>query len=130
MSLGQKAYPHLSGIGASKASIKEILSDYKEQGLTSIVTLRGDLPSGIGGLGDFPYALDLIKFIKKEEENFSIEISAYPEVHPDAESENADFENSIKQLLLPQKYKKNPAELRLHAFKLSYIILLQLHPQF
>ena len=98
MSLGQKAYPHLSGIGASKASIKEILNDYKKQGLTNIVTLRGDLPSGIGGLGDFPYALDLIKFIKKEEENFSIEISAYPEVHPDAESENADFENFLNKV--------------------------------
>jgi methylenetetrahydrofolate reductase (NADPH) len=98
MNLGQKAYPHLSGIGASKASVKEILSDYKEQALTRIVTLRGDLPSGIRGGGDFPYALDLIKFIKKEKEDFLIEVAAYPEVHPDAESENADFENFLNKV--------------------------------
>tara|TARA_B100001123_G_scaffold412000_1_gene508766 strand:- start:4525 stop:5352 length:828 start_codon:yes stop_codon:yes gene_type:complete len=98
VSLGQKAYPHLVGIGASKASIEEILSEYKDQGLTNIVTLRGDLPSGTVGLGDFPYALDLIKFIKKERESFLIEIAAYPEVHPDAESEDSDFENFLNKV--------------------------------
>ena len=38
------------------------------------------------------------------------------------------FETSIKQLILPQNYKMNTAELRLHAFKLSFIIFLLLHP--
>ena len=63
---GAQALPHLSGIGASKDLIKEVLTQYKANGLNRIVALRGDLPSGIGGLGDFPYALDLIKFIKYE----------------------------------------------------------------
>ncbi|MCS5549577.1 MAG: methylenetetrahydrofolate reductase, partial [SAR86 cluster bacterium] len=85
--LGQNACPHLSGIGSSKSVIKEILSEFKGYGLTRIVALRGDLPSGVGGFGDFLYALDLIKFIKKEQESFSIEVAAYPEIHPDAESE-------------------------------------------
>ena len=90
---GAQACPHLSGIGASKELIKEILSQYRVNGFKKIVALRGDLPSGIGGFGDFPYALDLIKFVKTIEEDFSIEIAAYPEIHPDAESENSDFKN-------------------------------------
>jgi methylenetetrahydrofolate reductase (NADPH) len=96
--LGQNTCPHLSGIGSSKSVIKEILNEYKGYGLTRVVTLRGDLPSGMGGFGDFPYALDLIKFIKREQESFSIEVAAYPEVHPDAESENTDFENFLNKV--------------------------------
>ena len=38
--LGQKAYPHLSGIGSSKGVIKEILNEYKGHGLTKIVALE------------------------------------------------------------------------------------------
>ena len=96
--LGQNTCPHLSGIGSSKSVIKEILNEYKGYGLTRVVALRGDFPSGIGGFGDFPYALDLIKFIKREQESFSIEVAAYPEVHPDAESENTDFENFLNKV--------------------------------
>ena len=79
-------------------AIKEILNEFKGHGLTKIVALRGDLPSGIGGFGDFPYALDLIKFIKREQKSFSIEVAAYPEVHPDAESENTDFKNFLNKV--------------------------------
>ena len=96
--LGQNTCPHLSGIGSSKSVIKEILNEYKGYGLTRVVALRGDLPSGMVGFGDFPYALDLIKFIKREQESFSIEVAAYPEVHPDAESENTDFENFLNKV--------------------------------
>ena len=96
--LGQNTCPHLSGIGSSKSVIKEILNEFKGHGLTRVVALRGDLPSGMVGFGDFPYALDLIKFIKREQESFSIEVAAYPEVHPDAESENTDFENFLNKV--------------------------------
>ena len=96
--LGQNTCPHLSGIGSSKSEIKEILNEFKGYGLTRVVALRGDLPSGMVGFGDFPYALDLIKFIKREQESFSIEVAAYPEVHPDAESENTDFENFLNKV--------------------------------
>ena len=96
--LGQNTCPHLSGIGSSKSVIKEILNEFKGYGLTRVVALRGDLPSGMVGFGDFPYALDLIKFIKREQESFSIEVAAYPEVHPDAESENTDFENFLNKV--------------------------------
>src|SRR5574343_772745 len=50
---GFDAAPHLSCIGSSRESIREILAEYKEAGIKRIVALRGDLPSGMAETGDF-----------------------------------------------------------------------------
>ena len=56
--------PHISGIGSDKESIGRTLQAYKEYGFKRLVVLRGDLPSGYGSIGDFPYAINLIEFIQ------------------------------------------------------------------
>src|SRR5574340_1270239 len=43
---GSEAAPHLSCIGSTEASIRDILNEYKSQGIRHLVALRGDLPSG------------------------------------------------------------------------------------
>jgi len=91
--------PHLSGIGSSKQTVKEILDQYKNYNFKRLVVLRGDLPSGIGGTGDFPYAINLIQFIKEiYKDYFKIEVAAYPEIHPEASSEDSDFKNFLKKI--------------------------------
>jgi methylenetetrahydrofolate reductase (NADPH) len=56
------------------------------------VALRGDLPSGYGTGGEFHYASDLVAFIRAEHgDDFHIEVAAYPEVHPQAKSPEADL---------------------------------------
>ena len=70
--LGQNACPHLSGIGSSKSVIKEILNEFKGYGLTRIVALRGDLPSGVGGFGDFPLRPRLNKVYLKRNRGVSL----------------------------------------------------------
>ena len=56
------------------------------------MVLRGDLPSGFGSIGDFPYAVNLIDFIIDEFENyFEIEVGSYPETHPEAVSPEQDL---------------------------------------
>ncbi len=91
--------PHLSGIGASKQTVKAILDQYRNYGFKRLVVLRGDLPSGVGGLGDFPYAINLIQFIKETyEDTFKIEVAAYPEIHPEATSEDSDFKNFLNKI--------------------------------
>ena len=83
---------HISGVTADKEQIKSILDSYKEAGFKKLVVLRGDLPSGIGGYGDFIYAKDLLEYIKSLYGNqFHIEVGAYPEVHPQAKSAEDDF---------------------------------------
>ena len=90
---GVDAAPHFSCIGASRESISERLAELKGCGLRRIVALRGDLPSGHGGFGEFRYASDLVAFIRADTgDHFHIEVGAYPETHPQARSPQADLQ--------------------------------------
>lgn len=93
---GIETAPHLSCIGSDREEILRILSHYQEQGVKRIVALRGDLPSGVGlgGLGEFNYANELVAFIKAEfADQFTIEVAAYPEFHPQASGPETDLDN-------------------------------------
>ncbi len=86
--------PHLSCIGSTKQSIREILQNYKAQGIRHIVALRGDMPSGMREAGEFRYANELVAFIRAESgDHFFIEVAAYPEFHPQAPNARADLLN-------------------------------------
>ena len=86
--------PHISGVGSTKQEIKSILDTYVRAGFKRLVVLRGDLPSGVGGYSEFPYANVLVEYIKNSYNNqFYIEVGAYPEVHPQALSADKDFEH-------------------------------------
>lgn len=89
-----EAAPHLSCIGSTRASIREILHQYKDNGIRHIVALRGDMPSGMREAGEFRYANELVAFIREETgDHFHIEVAAYPEFHPQAISAQADLNN-------------------------------------
>ncbi|WP_461537317.1 methylenetetrahydrofolate reductase [NAD(P)H] [Spongorhabdus nitratireducens] len=88
--------PHLSCVGDTRESLRELLSNYKDQGINRIVALRGDLPSGMGRFasGHLQYANELVEFIREETgDHFHIEVAAYPEVHPQAHGMDADLAN-------------------------------------
>ena len=86
--------PHMSCIGDDKAQIAELLDLYKSLGIKRLVALRGDLPSGQVGMGELPFALDLVKFIREYSgDHFRIEVAAYPEMHPQARSFEHDVDN-------------------------------------
>ncbi|CAK0759698.1 5,10-methylenetetrahydrofolate reductase [Gammaproteobacteria bacterium] len=91
---GHAAAPHLSCIGSTRESIREILDDYRSRGIRHIVALRGDLPSGTHEVGELRYANELVEFIRKETgDHFQIEVAAYPEFHPQASSSVVDLNN-------------------------------------
>jgi methylenetetrahydrofolate reductase (NADPH) len=91
--------PHLSCIGQSAESIRERLAAYAAAGVTRIVALRGDLPSGYGQGGEFRYASELVAFIRAETgDRFHIEVAAYPEAHPQAKSPQADLEAFVAKV--------------------------------
>ncbi len=90
---GRTVAPHLSCVGASRESVRELLSLYGERGIRRLVLLRGDLPSGMRGAGDFRYASDLVAFVRAETgDHFHIEVAAYPETHPQARSPRDDLQ--------------------------------------
>ena len=91
---GFDAAPHLSCIGGTREGIASILDEYKANGIRHLVALRGDMPSGMGEIGDFRYASELIAFIRQHTGDwFHIEAAAYPEVHPQARSPQDDMLN-------------------------------------
>jgi methylenetetrahydrofolate reductase (NADPH) len=88
--------PHLSCIGDAKAALADLLDGYKAKGINRLVALRGDLPSGQMTLGELPYARDLVAFVREHSgDHFHLEVAAYPEMHPQAESYEADLRNFI-----------------------------------
>lgn len=89
---GVPAASHFSCIGATRESVRTQLAELKAMGVKRLVALRGDLPSGYGAGGEFQYASDLVAFIRAETgRDFHIEVAAYPEVHPQARSPDADL---------------------------------------
>lgn len=96
---GFDAAPHLSCVGGSRESIRDILHQYKAHDIHRLVALRGDLPSGYGMGGEFRYASELVEFIRAETgEWFHIEVAAYPEMHPQARSPQDDLQNFVRKM--------------------------------
>lgn len=90
---GVAAACHFSCVGATQATVREQLAALRAMGVKRLVALRGDLPSGYGAGGEFHYASDLVAFIRRETgDAFHIEVAAYPEIHPQAKSAEADLQ--------------------------------------
>ncbi|HBM8091935.1 TPA: methylenetetrahydrofolate reductase [Escherichia coli] len=87
---GLEAAPHLTCIDATPDELHTIARDYWNNGIRHIVALRGDLPPGSGK--PEMYASDLVTLLK-EVADFDISVAAYPEVHPEAKSAQADLLN-------------------------------------
>ncbi len=87
---GLIAAPHLTCIDASRSELVDIANDYWANGIKDIVALRGDIPAG-GGAPEM-YASDLVELLKSQHD-FDISVAAFPEVHPEAKSAQADLLN-------------------------------------
>ncbi|AAW86804.1 methylenetetrahydrofolate reductase [Aliivibrio fischeri] len=87
---GLIAAPHLTCIDASRSELIDIANDYWANGIKDIVALRGDIPPG-GGAPEM-YASDLVELLKSQHD-FDISVAAFPEVHPEAKSAQADLLN-------------------------------------
>ncbi len=92
---GYPVAPHISCIGTTRASVRELLNGYRQAGIRRLVALRGDMPSGAaGGAGDFRYANELVEFIRHETGDwFHVEVAAYPEYHPQARNPQEDLDH-------------------------------------
>ncbi|HHW4773215.1 TPA: methylenetetrahydrofolate reductase [Providencia stuartii] len=92
---GLIAAPHLTCIDATRDELREIARDYWNSGIRQIVALRGDLPDN--SRKPDMYAADLVELLKAEAD-FDISVAAYPEVHPEAKSAQADLISLKKKI--------------------------------
>lgn len=92
---------HLTCVGASKAEVDAVAESFAAAGVRHIVALRGD-----GGPPGTPFAphpqgyrnaADLVSGLARHG-LFDISVAAYPEVHPDAVSAEADLDNLKRKL--------------------------------
>ena len=89
---GQHAAPHLSCVASTRATLREVIAEYRSHGIRHMVALRGDLPSGLASAGELRYASELVRFIREETGDwFHIEVAAYPEMHPQSRSPQQDL---------------------------------------
>ncbi len=92
---------HLTCVGADRDEVDEVAGRYHEAGVRHVVALRGDPPEGADGYqphpGGYAYAADLVAGLAARGD-FEISVAAYPEVHPEATSAEADLDNLKRKI--------------------------------
>ena len=77
---------HLTTVGHTKEEVGKILDRYAEHGIQNILALRGDPPAGqtdfVHPEGGFPFAKDLVAFIKERHPGMGVGVAGFPEGHP------------------------------------------------
>jgi len=89
---GIEVAPHLSFGGDDHDAVGALLDRYVDLGVKHLVALRGDMPSGMGAVAQLVYANELVAFVRERTgDHFRIAVAAYPEIHPEAVSYDADI---------------------------------------
>ena len=105
---------HVTGIYSTKSDIDNFLEVLRQEDISNILALRGDANPERKPLDTFPYAVDLIKYISREND-FGISAACYPEGHINAMSLEQDIlylkekvdtgaEHLISQLFFDNEY--------------------------
>ncbi len=85
---------HLTIVGQSKEEVRSVLVKLKEKGIENLIALGGDPPQGVADWKPHPdgfrYSVDLVREAMAHQW-FSIAVVGFPEVHPRAESREADL---------------------------------------
>lgn len=92
---------HLTCVDATREEVNQVARRYHDAGVRHIVALRGDPPEGHGRFSPHPEgyrnAAELVAGLKRIAD-FDVSVGAYPEVHPDARSAEADLDNLKRKL--------------------------------
>ena len=95
-----QAAAHLTCVEASRSEIDEVALGYWQAGIRHVVALRGDPPEG-GRFEPRPdgyaNAAELVAGLKRVAP-FEISVAAYPEVHPEAGSQQSDLDNLKRKI--------------------------------
>ncbi|WP_425045613.1 methylenetetrahydrofolate reductase [NAD(P)H] [Primorskyibacter sp. S87] len=92
---GLRVAAHLTCVNATRDETLKIAQDFAKAGVTDIVALRGDPPKGEGAFtqypGGFAHSVELIEALAGTG-SFNIRVGAYPDIHPEAGSAQADID--------------------------------------
>ena len=97
--------PHLTCVCHSEQEISGILERYAQRGISNIMALHGDPPASVPDYDRsddaFRYAIDLVKFIRRFNEQgshpdprgFGVGVAGFPEGHPDTPNRLRELEH-------------------------------------
>jgi methylenetetrahydrofolate reductase (NADPH) len=89
--IGIRTMAHLTCVGHTKEQMKAHLAQLWNDGVRNVLALRGDLHPGQKDDREFAYATDLVTFVK-EQNDFAVTVSGYPEGHPQCLNMTRDLE--------------------------------------
>lgn len=85
---------HLTCVSSDKASVQKRIQELKENGITNVMALRGDLTPELEKTDrskwDYRHAVELVRELKQESD-FCIGGACYPEVHPESANQREDL---------------------------------------
>ena len=97
-SLHIDALAHITCVGATKASITDVVQEMNKRGLTNVLALRGDRPQYMSdeqfNSREFEHATDLALYLKTahSDQKFTIAGACYPEKHFEAVHLSTDID--------------------------------------
>lgn len=84
------AMPHLTCVAQTRDDITALVERYRDEGIENLLALAGDPPlDNPDAYSDFTYATELIE-LARGIGDFSICVSAFPEVHPKSPDRESD----------------------------------------
>lgn len=89
--------PHLTCAGQTHAEVLGLVERYRDEGIENLLALAGDPPLEGDQVGDFRFAVELID-LAREHADFTIGVSAFPEVHPNSPSREEDRQRLADKL--------------------------------
>ncbi len=95
---------HLTTVLTERAEMRALLDRLRDAGVQNILALRGDAPTHVAPdqpvhLDGLNHASDLVALIHEHRpDTFSVGVAGYPEVHPQAESAEADAAHLVAKV--------------------------------
>ena len=98
---GMPCAAHLTCVGSSRDEVNAIAEGYWNKGIRHLVALRGDAPEGEENFQNHPdgygNAAELVTGLRQVAD-FEISVAAYPEIHPNSPSSQADLDNLKRKI--------------------------------
>ena len=92
---GVPTLAHLTCVSSTRETVKEKIAQIKAAGISNIMALRGDIPSGLENADrsgwDYKHAVELVRELKESNGDFCIGGACYPEIHPESIDSREDI---------------------------------------
>ena len=93
---------HLTCVSSSKKTVVEKIEEIKKAGIENVMALRGDIPAELQNADrsnwDYKYAVELVRELKKADENFCVGGACYPEIHPESPNQKEDIKRLFEKV--------------------------------